>query len=296
MYFTPNEEGGFQAGEIHNFDTTISLNAGIKGSFGSNWTYEGFYRHSQNRLVDETPALIDSKAAALYLDPPLGIDPASGYNIYYAPPSRLYTPLTVAQFRSITNLSTDDDQTHTDSLNFSVATTELTHLPADRWALRRLPKWVTTPSRRTSIRCRFPAPTMTSTTPGDRFAQPLWTGRGVQHSDLPHAHRHRGHAVRQLQLRWNELGQGHLQRGSRVSPHPEPAHPRHVRNRLPCAGSLLSIRRTQRLEWRRNRLLPVPAGEEPSTAPTFENCDYNNIYFDAAADGARRSRTRPARR
>ena len=130
MYFTPNEEGGLQAGEIHNFDTTISLNAGIKGSFGSNWTYEGFYGHSQNRLVDETPALIDSKAAALYLGPSLGIDPASGYNIYDAPPSRLYTPLTVAQFRSITNLSTDDDQTHTDSLNFSVATTELAHLPA----------------------------------------------------------------------------------------------------------------------------------------------------------------------
>ncbi len=82
------------------------------------------------RTVDETPALIDSKAAALYLGPSLGIDPASGYNIYDAPPSRLYTPLTVAQFRSITNLSTDDDQTHTDSLNFSVATTELAHLPA----------------------------------------------------------------------------------------------------------------------------------------------------------------------
>ena len=130
MYFTPNEEGGFEAGEIHNFDTTISLNTGVKGSFGHDWTYEAFFGHSENKLADETPALIDAKAQALYLGPSLGIDPASGYNIYYAPPSRLYIPLTVAQFRSISNLSTDNDESHTDSLNFSVATTELVHLPA----------------------------------------------------------------------------------------------------------------------------------------------------------------------
>ena len=86
-YFTIEENEGFGAGEIHNHDRTISLNGGLKGTIANSWLYE------------------------------LGIDQASGLNIYDAPHSRFYTPLTVAQFRSITQDSVDNELT-----NFNVYT------------------------------------------------------------------------------------------------------------------------------------------------------------------------------
>ena len=109
-YFTIEENGGFDPGKIRNIDNAFSLNTGIKGTFGdSNWAYEALFGHSQNSLESKEPALISAKAQALYLGPALGIDPDSGYTIYNAPISNLYTPLTVAQFRSITQDSIDND-------------------------------------------------------------------------------------------------------------------------------------------------------------------------------------------
>ena len=110
-YFTIEENGGFEAGEIHNINNTLSVNTGLKGTFGqSTWNYEALIGYSQNKLESKWPALVSDKAQALYLGPSLGIDPDSGYNIYNAPISHLYTPLTVAQFRSITQDSIDNDK------------------------------------------------------------------------------------------------------------------------------------------------------------------------------------------
>ncbi|MBS0377647.1 MAG: TonB-dependent receptor [Proteobacteria bacterium] len=129
-YFTIEENGGLEPGEIHNINHTLAINTGVRGSFGADWNYEAFYGHSSNTLEAKTPALVAAKAQALYLGPSLGIDPGSGYNIYNAPPSRLYTPLTVAQFRSITQDSIDNDKSHTDNVNLSINTVELARLPA----------------------------------------------------------------------------------------------------------------------------------------------------------------------
>ncbi|HEY2686006.1 MAG TPA: TonB-dependent receptor [Steroidobacteraceae bacterium] len=130
-YFTIEENGGFAAGEIHNIDNTISVNTGVKGTIdGSNWNYEAVLGHSQNRLVSKEPALVSAKAQALYLGPSLGVDPASGYNIYDAPISKLYTPLTVAQFRSITQLSIDRDKSRSENFTLSADNTKLFSLPA----------------------------------------------------------------------------------------------------------------------------------------------------------------------
>ena len=130
-YFTIDENGGFEAGEIHNIDNTLSLNTGVKGSFGDgSWNYEALIGHSQNRLENKEPALIAAKAQALYLGQPMGIDPDSGYNIYNAPISRLYTPLTVAQFRSITQDSIDNDKSRSELLSFTVNNSRLFNLPA----------------------------------------------------------------------------------------------------------------------------------------------------------------------
>jgi iron complex outermembrane recepter protein len=129
-YFTLEENGGLDAGEIHNIDHTLSLNTGIKGAIGdSNWRYEAVFGHSQNTLESKEPALVSAKAQALYLGPSLGIDPVSGYNEYDAPISRLYTPLTVAQFRSITQDSIDSDKSRSENLTFTVDNARMLNLP-----------------------------------------------------------------------------------------------------------------------------------------------------------------------
>ncbi|MET0232060.1 MAG: TonB-dependent receptor plug domain-containing protein, partial [Rhodanobacteraceae bacterium] len=109
-YFTIEENGGFGPGTIRNIDNTLSFNTGLKGTFADGtWNYEALYGHSQNELKSKWPALISARAQALYLGPSLGIDPDSGLEIHYAPYDRMYTPLTVAEFRSITQDSIDKD-------------------------------------------------------------------------------------------------------------------------------------------------------------------------------------------
>lgn len=129
-YFTIEENGGFGPGLIRNINNTLSLNTGIKGSIpDTNWTYEALFGHSQNGLESKEPALVSSKAQALYLGPSLGIDPNSGYNIYNAPISRLYTPLTVAEFRSITQDSNDHDKSRAENFSLTMTNTDLFTLP-----------------------------------------------------------------------------------------------------------------------------------------------------------------------
>lgn len=131
-YFTLEENGGFKPGMIRNINNTLSLNTGIKGTLGadSNWNYEANFEHSQNQLESKWPALVAAKAQALYLGPSLGVDPDSGYQMYYAPTDRLYTPLTVAQFRSITNDSTDHDKSRAENWSLTLTNTALFKLPA----------------------------------------------------------------------------------------------------------------------------------------------------------------------
>ncbi|HEX5961998.1 MAG TPA: TonB-dependent receptor [Rhodanobacteraceae bacterium] len=131
-YFTIEENGGFEPGKIRNIGNTLSLNTGVKGTLGvdSDWNYEANFEHAQNQVESKWPALIAAKAQALYLGAPLGIDPASGYQSFYAPPGRLYTPLTVAQFRSITQDSIDNDKTRAENYSLTVTNTNLFNLPA----------------------------------------------------------------------------------------------------------------------------------------------------------------------
>ncbi|HTP39404.1 MAG TPA: TonB-dependent receptor [Steroidobacteraceae bacterium] len=130
-YFTIEENGGFDAGEIHNIDATFTLNTGIKGSLGTNWNYEGVFGYSQNSLESKTPALVAAKAQALYLGASQGTydDDGQLLQVYDAPLSRLYTPLTVAQFRSITQDSIDNDFSRAQNLTLSATNTKLLHLP-----------------------------------------------------------------------------------------------------------------------------------------------------------------------
>ena len=131
QYFTLEENGGFKPGMIRNIDNAMTFNVGAKGTLGDGkWNYDATYGHSQNKLEQKWPALIAANAQALYLGPSLGVDPDSGLQIYDAPHSRFYTPLTVAEFRSITRDSIDNDTSRADTVSATINTTELLNLPA----------------------------------------------------------------------------------------------------------------------------------------------------------------------
>jgi outer membrane receptor protein involved in Fe transport len=129
-YFTLEENGGFGPGMIRSINNTLSINTGIKGKLpDTSWTYELLLGYSQNELESKEPALVSDRAQALYLGPSLGVDPDTGYNIYNAPVSRLYTPLTTGEFRSITQDSIDHDESRSRNVTLTVANTDLFELP-----------------------------------------------------------------------------------------------------------------------------------------------------------------------
>ncbi|MBS0582416.1 MAG: TonB-dependent receptor [Proteobacteria bacterium] len=130
QYFTYEENGGLKRAMIRNINNTLSINAGIKGRLGDAWNYEAMFSHAQNRLEAKWPALVAAKAQMLYLGPSLGVDEDSGYLKYYAPHARLYTPLTPAQFDSITQDSIDRDTARAENYSIKINNTELFQLPA----------------------------------------------------------------------------------------------------------------------------------------------------------------------
>ncbi|MBS0591639.1 MAG: TonB-dependent receptor [Proteobacteria bacterium] len=130
QYFTYEENGGLKRAMIRNINNTYSINTGIKGTFGDAWNYEAMFSHSQNKLEAKWPALVAAKAQAFYLGPALGTDPDSGYLMYNAPVSRLYTPLTPQQFASITQDSIDLDKSRAENYSAKISNTELFQLPA----------------------------------------------------------------------------------------------------------------------------------------------------------------------
>jgi len=130
QYFTYEENGGLKRAMIRNINNTFSINTGVKGSFGDSWNYEAMFSHAQNDLKSKWPALVSAKAQAFYLGPSLGVDADSGYQMYYAPHDRLYTPLTPAQFASITQDSLDHDKSRAENYSIKVDNTELFQLPA----------------------------------------------------------------------------------------------------------------------------------------------------------------------
>lgn len=131
-YFTIEENGGFDAGEIRNYNRTLSVSTGLKGGLGAgSWNYEALVSYSQNTLENSEPALVAAKATALYLGPALGTDTSSGapLTIYNADPNRLYTPLTVAEFRSITRNSVDNDKSRAALISLTLTNARLWSAP-----------------------------------------------------------------------------------------------------------------------------------------------------------------------
>ena len=126
--FTPEETGGLQMQRSK--QTTYSITPGIRGEFGKNWAYEASFNYSRYSSVVRWPQIINSKAQALFLGPQLGIDPGTGYPIYHADPTRLYTPLTTAEYDSISADTVYHPRSWTSNLQATLTNTNLFDLPA----------------------------------------------------------------------------------------------------------------------------------------------------------------------
>lgn len=127
--FAPEESGGFSKVMTRNRQQTFSITPGVKGQFGS-WNYELSFNHSEYKAKVKFPQVIAAKANALFLGQQQGVDEDSGYPIFNADPARLYTPLTQAEYNSITAYSVYNPRSWTDNLSATISSTELFQLPA----------------------------------------------------------------------------------------------------------------------------------------------------------------------
>ncbi|HEU4992767.1 MAG TPA: TonB-dependent receptor [Luteimonas sp.] len=128
--FSPEEMGGLDRGTIRNRQKTFGITTGFKGSYGENWDWEAALSHSQYQSRIGWPQIVASKANDLFLGPQLGVDDEYGLPIFNADPSRLYTPLTQAEYDSIAAYTIYNPKSRTDTVSFTLTNPELFNLPA----------------------------------------------------------------------------------------------------------------------------------------------------------------------
>lgn len=134
--FSPEEMGGLHNGMIINDQTTISITPGIKGTFnagdwfaGGDWSYELSLNHSQYDSTVSWPEVVAAKANELFLGPQVGFNVNTGYPMFDADPTRLYTPLTRAEYDSITSRTVYHPKSQNDQLQLTLNKAELFRLP-----------------------------------------------------------------------------------------------------------------------------------------------------------------------
>lgn len=126
--FSPEEMGGLETGMVRTKQDTFALTAGIRGTVRENWDYEASLSHSQYKARISWPQIISSKANMLFLGPQLGTN-AAGYPIFNANSTRLYTPLTRAEYDSIFANTVYHPKSRTETATLSLSNDALFQLP-----------------------------------------------------------------------------------------------------------------------------------------------------------------------
>ena len=127
--FTPEEMGGLRNRMNKTTQKTFGVTTGLQGAFGDNWNWEAAYNHSQYKADVGMPRIRAAAANRLFLGEQQGYD-ADGYAIFSPDPTRLFTPLTPAEFASIGAMSTFRPKADNDNLSFTVDTPALFTMPA----------------------------------------------------------------------------------------------------------------------------------------------------------------------
>ncbi|BBO50430.1 hypothetical protein KMM349_07610 [Stenotrophomonas maltophilia] len=126
--FSPEEMGGLRNAMVRSTQKTLSVTTGFKGNLAGNWDYEAALSHSQYQSRISWAQIIAAKANDLFLGPQLGVDD-DGFPIYNADPSRLYRPLTRAEYDSIAARTSYSPKSRTETAAFTVTNSALFGLP-----------------------------------------------------------------------------------------------------------------------------------------------------------------------
>ena len=126
--FSPEEMGGLRNAMVRSTQKTFSVTTGFKGNLVGNWDYEAALSHSQYQSRISWPQIVAAKANDLFLGPQLGEDD-DGFPIYNADPSRLYTPLTRAEYDSIAARTTYTPKSRTETAALTLTNGSLFGLP-----------------------------------------------------------------------------------------------------------------------------------------------------------------------
>jgi iron complex outermembrane recepter protein len=128
-HFTPEEMGGLERGMIRNNQRTLTITPGIKGALGDRWKYEAYLNHSEYDVTVSWPQIVAANANSLFLGAQTG-DDGDGVPSFNADPARLYTPLTRAEFDSISARTTYHPKARNDYASFTLTNGDLFSLPA----------------------------------------------------------------------------------------------------------------------------------------------------------------------
>ncbi|MFO1493088.1 MAG: TonB-dependent receptor [Lysobacterales bacterium] len=126
--FAPEEVGGLRNRMNKTTEKTFAVTSGLTGTFGDDWNWEAAYNHSQYKAVVKMPRILAAAANTLFLGPLLGYDD-DGYAIYNPDPTQFFSPLTPAQFASISTMSTWHPKAGNDNLSFTADNSALFALP-----------------------------------------------------------------------------------------------------------------------------------------------------------------------
>lgn len=126
--FSPEEMGGLDNAMVRSTQKTFSVTTGFKGNLSGSWDYEAALSHSQYQSRISWAQIIASKANDLFLGPQLGEDD-DGFPIYNADPSRLYRPLTRAEYDSIAARTTYTPKSRTETAALTLTNGSLFTLP-----------------------------------------------------------------------------------------------------------------------------------------------------------------------
>ncbi|TYT27562.1 TonB-dependent receptor [Luteimonas viscosa] len=130
--FTLEEMGGLRSGMVNTVQRTFGVTTGFKGTLWSDWDYEAALSHSQYRSEISWPQIVAARANDLFLGPQLPGEyewRGVAYPIFDADPTRLYTPLTRAEYDGIFAHTTYRPESETQTLAFTLTRTDLFELP-----------------------------------------------------------------------------------------------------------------------------------------------------------------------
>ena len=125
--FQPFELGGPEAATTHFDEQTYDITAGLRGTWGERWDWEGFVQHAEYDYTQDRPRLLAKPVHDLFLGPRLGY--VSGFAVHRLNRNAWFTPWTPEQYQAVSTRVINQGKTSSSAINFNFSG-DLFDLPA----------------------------------------------------------------------------------------------------------------------------------------------------------------------